>query len=828
MKFCFSCAVIAVSLFTVTACGTKAADPGTTTDTVASTDVSTQDSVDVTSVDTSKDAADQCCKDHGAECGIVTECSKNCGLCGAGKTCDSGTHKCKAVVTKTLGKFGEPCGPNKDCKRPASGAPNSELQAYFQCLNDECEDGECSGGICTKPCNIVTDDKNNSTGESGPDGIEDVGAVSDCGGAVDGPYGTKFACVQLLSPQNPNSAQYIFCTPESSYKPCKADSECDSGDTCQLQLIYGAYQQMCAPAAKTPVGTAPNFTYKAGQKLAQNCNDNPENGDIATCANNFCSTGGSCLGFCKTDADCATAVGACSGGKCADGKTCSNDGDCSAYQCKPNVAISSSPAFSASLCLPRDCTLDGDCGDGFYCRPYWNGVKNPAGEADPKDKTKLVYPAFQPGCQPIAPGAVKPGEQCDPYVNSTAATKKGKACQDPFACSDGHCGGLCKKDSDCAKDQLCGLQEIPLDVDNPKHDGMTDGIYDFELSLDICSYMPGAKGACASNKDCSGTSSYCKSFVHHLNLPKDATPVGKDTIGGMCVTPDSSAAKVSEVCGPAANDAFCQSGYCFNTQGQNGATQPGFCSDLCNSHNDCPATMTIGKTDYKTICRSLRLGFNGTLTDIRDDLWLPVCYPIDSANSLTDCSATKKCSGKEACLPFTIASGPELAAKVEFLCAMPGSATTPPTKAVGEACNPNPAATDPAECKDGLGCTADAGGKGYCTALCSKDADCGGNDGMICDLKNEWLPRTDVSKSAIVPICKKAKSCVPCGYDGDCAGNYACTNFSTTSVADGRCAPGCSTDADCTGKDGGSKCVAAIGMDGKTGAKKVCTPSKCQ
>ena len=72
--------------------------------------------------------------------------------------------------------------------------------------------------------------------------------------------------------------------------------------------------------------------------------------------------------------------------------------------------------------------------------------------------------------------------------------------------------------------------------------------------------------------------------------------------------------------------------------------------------SDCPATISVGGTSYKNICRSLRLGFNNTLDDIRDDLWLPVCYPIAATNSLEDCSATKKCTAAgEQCLPMTIA-----------------------------------------------------------------------------------------------------------------------------------------------------------------------------
>ncbi len=803
-----SFAVLCCLALAVNACGSSTTPAGTSADSTTGSDSAGSDiasGADGSGDTAVGDGSNSCCADHGAECGFIKECPKSCGACSTSQKCDA-THKCIADIKVPLNKFGEPCGPNKDCPFPADTTDQTAMTTYFDCINAQCADGVCNGGVCTKQCTIATDDKNNSTGAAGADGIEDVGATSDCSGAVDGVWGSKFACVQLLSPQNGNAANYIYCTPESSYKPCQADKDCDAGDSCQLQLIYGAYQQMCGPAMKTPVGTTGSYTYKPGNTIGQPCNNDPTKGDLAMCGNDFCGGAGFCLGFCKTDADCGT------GG----------------YSCKANVQVSSNPVYKASLCLPKDCQVDGDCGTGFFCRPYWNGVKKVTGEPDPNDATKTVYPAFQPGCQPIANKTVKPGETCDPYVNSTGATKPGAACQNPYACVDGSCGSLCKTTSDCATDQQCGVEEIPLDVDNPQGTGQTDGIYDFELSLNICAYLPKAAGKCAASKDCSGAASYCKAFVHKLDLPVDATPIGHDTVNGVCVAPDTKAAKDGEVCGPAANDAFCASGYCLGTQSSTGTLQPGFCADYCSSKSDCPATVSLGGTSYKNICRSLRLGYNNTLDDIRDDLWLPICYPIAATNSLEDCSTTKKCTAAgEQCLPMTIAAGPDSGAKVEFICAAVG---TTATKNVGEACTANPAANADPECKPGLGCTPDAGGKGFCTALCAKDADCGsGNDGMMCDLQNQWLPRKDVTKAAIVPICKKAKSCLPCGFDGDCAGAYACSNIAATgTAADGRCAPTCTVDADCAGKDGGSKCVAALGTDGKATGAKVCAPAACK
>jgi hypothetical protein len=85
-------------------------------------------------------------------------------------------------------------------------------------------------------------------------------------------------------------------------------------------------------------------------------------------------------------------------------------------------------------------------------------------------------------------------------------------------------------------------------------------------------------------------------------------------------------------------------------------------------------------------------------------------------------------------------------------------------------------------------------GKCFSGKGCSGDSDCG--SGMLCDTFHMQLPRKDSAKAGYMPLCKKAKSCIPCDYAGDCAS-----------------------------KDGGASCVAAKDENGATLGYKVCAKS---
>lgn len=192
------CTTIAsVCMLVLAACGTdgttggtaSGADTSTTTDTANVGDTFTtgdaggKDAGGDTSTSggdtTDAGSSSQCCKDKGAECGFVAGCPQSCGSCGTDKVCDTKAgatkNKCIAKTTGPAKKaLGEACGPNKDCIEPGNNATDAEQQAYFQCLDDQCDSSMCWLGVCTKTCNIAADSKNNATGatQSGGDGFD--------------------------------------------------------------------------------------------------------------------------------------------------------------------------------------------------------------------------------------------------------------------------------------------------------------------------------------------------------------------------------------------------------------------------------------------------------------------------------------------------------------------------------------------------------------------------------------------------------------------------------------------------------------------------------
>ncbi|MCO4759900.1 MAG: hypothetical protein KC502_00215 [Myxococcales bacterium] len=817
----------------VAGCGSNDnTNTGTTpTDTnVAGSDASAGDTTGGTA-DATTDAAGTdtggggTCDCAGKQCGFIPGCAKPCGSCGAGQVCQN--NACKTTTPVNLKKFGEACGPTTDCQPPPSGTPSQDPKAtaYRACLDAQCETNRCSSGACSKSCTIQKDEKNNATGADGADGIEDSTTNSECTDAVGGdnsPHGDKWACVELASKQQLQQGQsYTTCVPATSWKECSADSDCDGAtERCRLYFIYGEIIQRCGPKSHTPKS-------KTGATLAKSCNDNPVEGDVATCENDLCFSLG-CSAFCKTDADCVTDVGACKAGKCANGDTCKSDVDCSAWQCSPQQ-LSSDPK-KYNVCWPKNCKVNGDCPDDtFACRISYNGVQKPEGEPDPEDPKKVKMPGWDNICVSKVKDGVKVGESCDPF--SSDDDKSLKPCENPFMCTNGNCSTLCEKAGDCPKDMKCGFSEAPLDLDNPD-----DGIYDVYLAYGSCTGTKGDGKACTSTKAC-GAKQHCKVIIEPASLAKEATPVGYEYVAnGLCVDKDAGKKDFGGLCGSASTGTglgkLCNSGYCLNTQNQQGQAQPGFCIDICNSKADCAGTVKIYNQDYKSICTSLRLSWN--LTDHpEDDHFIPVCMPTNPNSSLSDCSKDKACTKNgEACLGYAVSMSVDKPSNVEYFCSFVGNSPTQananppqPTKNVGEECDLEATL---AECKTGY-CMPDAkNGKGYCSRVCNADADCGASkDGMFCNKDYQRIPRPDKKNAAIMPLCMKKKSCIPCAYDYSCAGDYLCHNVgSAGTLAKQVCSPGCKTDADCASTDGGAKCVDAKDIDGKAiSGKKVCAPS---
>lgn len=774
-----SAGLVLVSAAALPACGSDS-NGGTTTPT---TDVATGgdtggDTATGGDIATGGDAKDNaaCCAEKNAQCGFVAGCSASCGGCPTDKTCTA--NKCvDKVVGPEPAKFGEPCDPDFTCQIPGPNATDDDFAEYRDCLDNLCEDGVCAFGVCTKTCNTPSngDTKINASGANGQDGVADEGVDDGCEGAEDGPAGASFKCTQWGNPAQ--GQNYQVCTAGTTFKECKANTDCPSGEVCGYKYLLGQIKTVCAPAYKNNDGSA-------GAGAGEICNDDPEVGPVKVCANNLCGGAGACLAFCKADSDCPA------GNEC---------------ETAPNFFGENVPA---DICQPKECYLDEECPAGQFCRSFYNQAESDDGSPDPDDPSKVIYPGFTGGCSPIAPGTAKEGEKCDPFPNDDDTTLPD--CYNPYWCLDGVCGGHCKADSDCAPSQKCTVVEIPLDLSDPQ-----DDIDDVYAPISVCRNYPGAKGECYGQGDCKGDAAapYCR-MIETVDLAQQATKT-QYTQKGLCIQPEAGYADAGALCGALADGTQCKSGLCgFGTE-----TQPGFCLDMCSGKSDCPASVTIGQEQYKMICRSYLMGWNGT-TQPLDDLYAPLCVPADSASSLADCAATKKCSGTEVCVPFPIAYGPTKAAKVEYWCVGLG-ADEKPTKNIGEACNPE---AETAECLSGVCMPDSETGKGYCSAYCNADADCGTGNGLFCDTAHQSIGRADAKFAAIVPMCLKKKSCIPCAYDFQCATGNICT-WKSKADEFGRCAPPCQTDADCAGTDGGAKCEAQNDYAGKPTGKKVCTPT---
>jgi len=759
------------------------------------------------------------CSCAGKQCGKVA-CTdgteKNCGSCPANKKCNE-QFMCVADTGTTGGskKFGEQCGPNKTCQL-ASNATQAEQQAYYQCLNDQCETGRCLAPYCSNPCQIQKDDVNNATGENGPDGIEDEDAVSDCvGAATGGPAGEKFKCVDLLAPNQQQTVQ--LCIPGTTFKACQADSDCPADETCSLQYIKGVYTQRCSTALKNLGADKKTYT-EPGAGMSQACNDNPITGDaVSYCKNDLCFRFGiGCANFCKTDEDCVAHKDACSGGKCKDtGATCTKAADCSPWSCQDRQLTESD---SFKICFPKTCYLNKECNDSdYFCRTFYNGVSSPDGDKDPKDPTgkTIVMPGWDSLCLMKPAGGVKLGEKCDPYPSDTVP---GPTCENPIWCMDGSCSSHCKADSDCAAGQKCGTVEIPLDLSDP-----ADDIDDVFLPLDVCYPLPSATTQCDSIKDCKDTES-CRMYEHH------AATSGYE-LTGMCITAGADAVKIGEECGQAANATLCDSGFCLNSQDSAGKPQKGYCTENCQTQSDCPASFAYMGQVYKTTCRSLLYGWNGTKA-IEDNLYVPLCLPTDGASSLDDCETNLTCATQgEACIPLIIAGNPDQKGKVEFRCmTVAAPDQPPPTKQLGNACDPS--GNTPEVCVSALCANDVKPNTGYCSALCAKDDDCKAAPDMICD-DVTVIPRANPANAIVVKQCRKKASCIPCTYDFECTGDYVCGNAGGPGLlADYRCMPPCKADDDCAKTDaaaiGGTKCVELNDAKGKATGISACKPSGCK
>ncbi len=285
------------------------------------------------------------CLCNNVQCGFAKpSCAKSCGICQLNQICSA--NACKTVATGQKKKFGEPCGPSEECPVPPPGSSQFAQKQFLECQHNQCADGLCITGVCTKKCKIALDQVNNNTGAQEPDGIEDPGQQSGCGGAVNGPVGANFKCVEQNSPgQVVAGFTDPACLPGSALTPCNSDAICPPGEVCRVYPMQNGYQSRCGPKVANPVGSA-------GVKGSEACNPNPTAGTVAMCETGWCKQSG-CVSLCVTDADCKTQPGACKSGQChANGAVCSKDADCPTWTCKSELQFVDTSLVKFSACQP--------------------------------------------------------------------------------------------------------------------------------------------------------------------------------------------------------------------------------------------------------------------------------------------------------------------------------------------------------------------------------------------------------------------------------------------------------------------------------------------
>ncbi len=648
------------------------------------------------------------------------------------------------------------------------------------CLDAQCEDGYCaSAKYCTKGCSFLIDQVNNHTGAEGYDGIQDTSLPDDCMLAADGPYGSEYHCVNQ---SQPGKKAFARCRPGTTFKPCEASSDCPDGESCQLLYVLGETQARCMTVHQDAVG------------LAESCNSDPNNGPLIPCKGPFCYSWG-CTELCESDLTCATDT--CVEGLCQKtGIPCDDTSSCTALTCNAYTPWSNSP-FTDGFCQPKNCLTDQDCGDpDWFCRPFWNGA----------DKVEDV--AYDPSCRPRAPGSAKAGEACG---DGTDAPE----CAYSYGCLDGICSAPCQSNEDCPNDTECFLGNTwNIDVDD-------DDVTDTYVNIDLCQAWPttGDIIDCTEDADC-GDGSHCQFRLVRADSADDAL-MTQWKVEYKCRADFENQAEFGEPCG-SFNGKQCGSDLCLVPSDSDDGT-PNLCTKYCKTSADCPETIFYDGFTWKTTCLSFNVNENQTLDPI-DDVYVGYCWVTSSVASVDSCEETRTCDGAlEYCRANAIGGNPDEAVIVEHLCLdySQGLAAIP-TQQVGEPCD------NWQDCQ-GRRCMPDGKGGGYCSELCSVDADCQSPEGLpnLRCTEEVLMKRANPEHSGLTSRCVIAEACLPCGEDNDCGGDYLCMNVGGLgNLADMRCAAPCNAEDACD--DDTLSCTEGIDSTGTPTGKFGCKPEACE
>ncbi len=447
---------------------------------------------------------------------------------------------------------------------------------------------------------------------------------------------------------------------------------------------------------------------------------------------NACSEDEAVTGKQKATGDASADAGALSGLDGGDGQGV--DGAAGDAEADADAAADATADAADVPAPPKPCATNSACDAKELCGLFYNGVEQLLGDPQPNGGKKL--PAWANICVERPKTGAAEGQSCDPYGSDTDATLP--ACVNQSACMQGLCTGLCMQDADCPKGAICGVTESGVAV----KDGAAAATA--WLSVDICLPMPGPGTACERDADCTSGAA-CRPLTRRAGAGLSAR--------GHCVQPEAGKAAVGAACGAATTATglgkLCATSLCMYET----TTIAGTCSATCSTSTDCPATMSWNGVAYPTACAAIRnnRGIDGQSggSASGDDIYWPHCVLVNQQSSLKDCATSRACAEPEACLPYAIAWGPDVGAKIEYRCIQQKTTTLPggPTLDDGASCELSKSEHG---CKGGL-CLADAIGKGRCGRLCLDDSTCGG--GLTCKDRT-LIPRADAAKAAVTKACQ--------------------------------------------------------------------------
>jgi len=682
-------------------------------------------------------------------------CGGLCGTCPEGSVCSVTQAYCVSKsIQKPLGSY---CGEYGECKPMLDfGGVATYPNPYWpSCLDDQCLEGQCLFGFCSRNCKIHKDTEDNVSKMPFADGIEDEDTPkNDCEGGKGEILSTGFVCID----QKGSPASLGVCFPRSSFKPCSSSSDCPPSEACGYIAIKGNIEKRCV--AK-PEGAA---------SLGQKCGHDEKTGRYIFCESWLCSDRGFCSAPCDSNSQCLTQSASCREGLCQNqNKVCTTDADCSAYSCS---YMAKADFFDShlSLCVPKTCLSDTQCGDeGYYCRHYTtpqSGTFSLSGE-----------------CVPKLPGGRKTGEEC--RVDKDDETPD-IPCENETYCIQNTCLAMCENDDDCPSSMMCSASKLGTKE--------KDEVF-------LCNPISPSNPACTDPDACI-CSPVLRASPRQLEL--------------KCIDAKPSALPFSSLCGEAFYGNMCDTGYCLLEDSAN--LRPGFCSKVCRDDSDCPSRTSLGGSLVKWVCAGISMFSNLTLF-LGDDIFVSWCVPVPAGSSLERCTRDSDCQHpSEVCKPFVRHGIPATESTVTGYCVLSEGGTDTNMPCVLK--------NGGKECKTGICEPMPTGDFGFCSKLCQSDFDCADIAWDARCERKTLVWETDLS----VTVCKRTTICSPCIDDMDCLPSFVCADATALPYMDDfRCSKPCATDEECLEVAPNSRCVEtdAPYRTNKTGKTKVCLPTPC-